>query len=54
MTFPSLQPLSYPRGRLEPKLTATGLYMVAIPRDRGNRKENDSKHYGRKCHPTEF
>lgn len=31
MTVPALQPLSYPRGRLEPKLTATGLSMVAIP-----------------------
>lgn len=40
MTSLSLHPLSYPRRRLEPKLTAAGLYVVAFLRDRGDRKED--------------
>jgi len=51
VTFLSLHPLSFPRGRLQPKLTAPGLYMVAFLRDRGDR---ENKLYRRKCHSTGF
>lgn len=40
MTFLSLRRLSCPGGRLQPKLTATRLYVVALLRDKGDRKEN--------------
>lgn len=44
--------LTQGEGRPEPKLTATGLYVVAFLRD-GETGEK-KKLYGRKCRPTDF
>ena len=44
VTFLSLHPVSCPRGRLQPKLTAPGFNKGAFLRDRGDRK----------CHSTGF